>query len=361
MSDLVFGRDYEVCITRPPQIVEVSSGNRGSPRNVMAAVQDITMDGIASLRQGVIDFDYASAFTGQDSNWKMGGVNKIGEETIIFTPPLHMEADISYDSPNANGGSGKCTLRLYNLSNSSVNKIKKGYLVLVKAGYKTQGTLFSAFIGQIDKVSTDSTQDGTTITEIVCSERTRVKSQGSYQACFKFAAGTPIRAVFDKFIDTFNIIGIPEGQFDANEDMLKTLEEPLVINKPLTQALSDMCDSVNYIWTISGGRLYILPKYNWRPVQVVNITPDLVKGRIQALSSKSTEEPSEQDSSETTGIKVELFFTSAIRPENYVQIGYGDYSGLYKPTKINYDLGYTGGNWAVIAELQAVGAGSIKT
>lgn len=350
---IAYERDYAVYITRLDTWGDVFHNANGLPVNLLGAMDNITKEGIEGVKLGTgIDFDYTPLFMAYKAG--SGGVKNVVTQTgytKVFRPPLQMEAEVEYEGASSSGGSGNAVVKLYNLNRADIDDIKVGDVLTLEAGYKSQGSLFTAFVGMIDDVQMEGVGSPDKCLVITCSEGSIVKSRGYAQCSLKFPARTPLSDVFISLIEEFNKIGIPEGQFQQSAVTTSMLSRPYTINKPLGQALTDLCNMVYYTWLISNGKLYILPKDADRPVSTVNLTSNVVVGDITRLDT-NTPVSTKDKTPKPMGVKITQFFSPNVRPENHIAVTFGQYAGTYKPVKINYELSYRGDSWYAHAECQ---------
>ena len=116
--------------------------------------------------------------------------------------------------------------------------------------------------------------------------------------------------------------------------------------------MTKICDSVDLKWYLSKGKLYIEPKEEDLSVKYIDITSNHVIGKISINDNKSgvsTNDPS----TSTPGFTADVFHNAQIGLETYVQVGYGDYAGLYKPEEITHTLNWKNGPWKTTIKTQA--------
>lgn len=333
----VFGHKYELYIKLPTRLIdkhkEVGSCQAPSPalvgaRNVKNYYDFIDVTSITGY--SVPESDYLT----------------VESSPVLITNPIQMTADIEYGNNSNSKGSQTATIKLHNLSPTTLNNIKKNSAILLKAGYDTDKELPILFVGTVEKVTTEKN-----ITEISCKEGGNVLKTVIFQQ--KFAKGTTFLSVFITVMDAFAQQGIPTGNFYGNADSLRELQEPLNLSNTLESVLTELCNMLKFVWFISGGKLYVQPRDEDRVVEVLKVYPQNVIGNININDDSKAVSVTQKDD-ETSGISFTGFLNPDIRLETYVEVTYGDYIGTYKPTTIKHTLDWYNGPWQTKIEAMPV-------
>lgn len=329
----VFGHDYELYITIDDDIVARHHAATGYEGKIPTYLQNPYTE-VSTITGGFIDY------------------LTIGNKSLLIRPPLQMVADITYSKKAKGGGDPQTAeIKIYNLTDTTLSKIKKDAIVLLKAGYETDSELSTCFVGTVMKVSTESPKGSDRITTILCKDAGAVNK--SVQYVKKFGYNIRITDIFLDMMDAFADAGIPLGAFYGNERSKSYLQESFSFNEPLTTAITKMCNMIKYTWYISCGRLYIQPAEDDRLVDVYQLYPDQVIGALSVQDDKAGKPQSDPTKAEA-GVKGKVFFNGNLRLENYIEVMYGDKIGTYAPTKVTYNLNWKEGPWNVTFESQAV-------
>ena len=396
----VFGRDYELYVSRPRKnydtLVEQIAGNIALGEEVQRFDEE---EGNEFSTWLATDVNITGREIAERAVARARGdhIHTIPVEHYKITPPIHMEAELGATEATTEGSGTKGVIKVFNLSREAINYFQEGYPILLRVRYKTQSDFSDVFLGTIVKVYTQQAGSGDVVTTVVCSEEAVVKAQSTARAVFKLPYGSTYMDVFDEFIREFDEEGIPLGAFytegagyvykpqrslsgdRAFEESRRVntgqtasdgrptvfadygtiqservlflddvMEGAFRVNMPLSKAMSAFCASIGFVWMISLGKLYIMPDIVERPVEVVEINPDMVIGGIEP--SSETTKQSDQDNDAPSGIKLKVFFTPDIRAEHYIRISYGEHAGTYKPSKLKYTMQWHEGDWTIDVE-----------
>lgn len=341
MSD-IFGHKYEIYIRKPLELIQVHQESTGYEGNVVA---------LASPTAKVVSVNNTSAVnssrgvTTSDSSGYSDYLT-VDPGSVVIKDPIQMKASITYSNASTNGSNNVATISLFNLSKNTLSGIEKDCLLLLKAGYEKDSSLPIIFVGVIEKVSTHDNE-----TTIVCKEGGN--SLRSKHIVKKFNKGTTFLGLFISMMEEFEKVGIPRGSYFGNAATLHTLQEPLQVSGTLTEVMDKICSMLPAIgqmtWYVSGGKLHIHPKYDDRYVDMVDLKPSQIIGRV-ALSDENDGKTTGYTKTQQAGVKFTAYLNGMVRMENCIKIGYGDYPGLYKPVGIVYELDWKHGPWQMTVE-----------
>jgi len=150
----------------------------------------------------------------------------------ITADDLDVEFTVENDTDNK---AGQAEITIYNLSESSKQKIKKGDIVQLKAGYRNDYGII--FYGTIDKIWNE--RDGADIkTTIQASDSTKKLWTQAY-VVKKYPAGTSVTQVVK---DMFSLAGVPVGKVD---DPGITLLKDMVFEGTPKQIVDEVLALVN--------------------------------------------------------------------------------------------------------------------
>lgn len=345
----VFGHKYELYIRKPLELIQVHQESTGYEGNVVALASPTSQvvgvtrtSPIVSVGNGgVLDSSGYSDYLTVDTG------------SVVIKNPIQMEANITYINNGSNKSAPPATIKLYNLSKTTIQGIQKDCLLMLKAGYESDASLPIVFVGVVEKVSTQR-DDSSIVTTIVCKEGgNTLKSKTITKTWEK---GTLILSAFITMMDEFEKVGIPSGGFFGNAGTLQTFPDTTQLSGTLGKVLDELCAMLPNIsqmcWYISGGKLFIQPKYDDRYVDTINLEPSQVIGTISIDDDNLGEDTSKTQNMQA-GVKFTCYLNGRIRLENRVVVGYGDYMGTYKPTGIVYNLNWKNGPWQMSVETKA--------
>lgn len=331
----VFGHKYELYVRQPTELLEVVNGTTGYEGNVLALVK-------GKLKTVTPDYSKYSGSTG-NSDYLTVDVG-----SLLIKNPIQMDADVKYSSGVSTSTPQMATIRLFNLSENTIAQIGKDYAILLKAGWDTDNKLPITFVGTIDKVSTKR-EGANKVTEIVCKEGGTVLSSATYSK--SFPEGEKYQYVFLDLMQKFADCGIPTGLFLGNDKTTQGLGEPLKLSGLLSKQLTLLCDMLDYVWFISGGKLYVQPKNEDRYLDIVQVSASNALSISKHDDNKGASSVVSQAA--PAGVELVVFLNTEIRLETYVEILDGDYKGVYKPTEIKHKLNWHSGPWQTTLTCQA--------
>jgi len=333
----VFGHKYELYISPPDYLIEYHLGEDAQVSSLYLSPM-ITR---SSLTSGYIDY------------------RTIDPLAVKITNPIQMVANIKYGQSTSSGGDNQCEIKLYNLSDDTLSRIKDKSTVLLNAGYENEPAIKTVFIGNILNVST-TTESGSSVTTILCQEGRNVTD--SVRVKVKIYRNTSMIEVLNLLINKFKENGIPLGAFTDVEQnlLLRVLPETYVKNSSLKDAMTEFCNMVGFVWFISNGKLFVQPREVERAVDVFRVEPETIIDKIKPATDSSNKSSVQTVTSKELGVKFTTFFNADIRPESIFQITYGKYQGFYKPTSIEIDLNWQDGPWQTTVTCNKAGSLSLN-
>lgn len=188
-------------------------------------------------------------------------------------PPSPIRIKFDVDKPSSSFSKAK--IELYNLSTQSRQAIKKGYIVLIRAGYK--GIVDQVFVGNVSPYGIGAKRNGPDIvTTLECGggESAVVMSKLDKS----YGAGTTILQILQDCataLHTENAIN-PEGINAGLAIGIPTV----VFNKGFTARgpVSDTLDKIlkpqGLEWSVQNGNLNIVPKTSYNGQQAIVVSSD---------------------------------------------------------------------------------------
>lgn len=324
----VRGRKYELYITQP-------------------VLRHFSATGTDTGNAGIIVNEAVQSLVVPNGYYDMSTIN---DNSLLITNPIQMEADIEYGDVSSAGSPQKATIKLYNLSDSTIRSIRAKQTVLLNAGYETDSTLSMLFLGSIEKVSTEHDIPNK-VTTIVCTDAMAKKDM---QYSRTFMLGDSYDMVLLEMSDEFTKAGIITGYILGSPKSNARMIETLSLSGNLTKLLSDVCHSIDYVWFISRGRLYIQPKDEVRVVDIFEVYPKNIIGSVSPEDDKSATSSVDPSTQVAPGVKFTVFLSPDLTLDTTVKLMQGDYEGLYKPTKITHKLNWKDGPWQTELESKSV-------
>lgn len=347
----VFQRRYELYVVQPFKFEEIKTATSNAATE-LDVITDTNIDRLIGYNT------YSEARVTYD-------------DSLLITDPLQMEADIKYK--RGSGDSGASEIRIYNLSDATLNKIAANYTVLLKAGYRTDPELPVLFIGTINTVRTKR-EGSDKVTTLICKEGGLQQRDLQYNHCY--IRGTPYSQIIADMADYLNVNGIPtsllldsRGQkrqtryqliaTSATAGFKPSAPRPSVFDQIIDTAttgsynvsgnifssLTTLLDSIDYVWFISKGVVYIQPREAERFQDKVILSPDVVIGNLEPSDDQSRTSSQDPSNSAGIGIGATVFLDARFALENVVEIPSGLFTGTYMITEIKHKLNWHSGPW----------------
>lgn len=288
-----------------------------------------------------------------------------------------MTADIDSSKEGDTDNNTKTTIKLWNLSKEEQLFIKKGYAVILRAGYnqdisgnepppgiaspdfnadpKTLGSkdLPLVFVGEILSVSTEK-QGEDTETEIICTDGSwsfkGIRVSKTYPGVWNYYD------IIEDMIRTGTIkYGVRFGNIFEGQVMASLIYQPTidyVVNGYFLDELSRLCNSIGYKAFFCLGKIYIEPKYEVARKPTVNYRDDSELYYIRKEDDSNGEvEGSNED---LNAIEFAGPLDGRMSVVTQVRIGEGDYEGEWSVTSVAFKLDYEGTDWDVIVRAKAI-------
>lgn len=332
MAD-AFGHKYEIFVGEPSRLIETHNAPTAYDDNIPPLLK------APNLRKSSLTGGYIDYLT-IDSTFRR------------IADPIQMIAKIKYKEPKAGASLPQtAVIKLYNLSDLTLASLVTDALVVLNAGYEKDGKdLPLAFVGTVDHVSTQ-TEGENEVTTLMCTE-----------------GGNPIKSV--RFVDsypegrTYNFIllqmikkfkdnGIPLGRFQESDRTIQSVKEQVAYSGKLAKVLSDLCDSLDYVWFICRGKLYVQPKDQPRATAILKLKPENIIGKINPIKNK-VGIPSASADSALKGVKFTTFFNGDVGLQSYVNLKEGDFAGDYDIKVLDIHLNWADGPWVLKIETEEV-------
>lgn len=233
------------------------------------------------------------------------------------------------DSKSGKSNKNVTKIEVYNLSKSNQSFIKTDDTILLKAGYANNGELPLVYAGQVTKVTTRKVgQD--TITTLLCGAGAVVRKNARFSKAPR--RNETVKEVCEYFAGLCAMHGIPTGR------IFVPIELPIYFGYPCEgQLFTEMeifCDNYNLSAYVSLGKLYIEPIDITDISAVVQVNAENVKGSIRPQTDASGTTTGQ----EVTGLQFTTFLDGRISAAKKVEINYGDYSGDYKVTSVEFKM-----------------------
>lgn len=329
----IFGHKYELFVGEPSRLIE----KHNAPTAYDADRNPLSKE--PKLQRSLLTGGYIDYLT-VDATFRR------------ITDPIQMIAKIKYKEPKAGASTPQtAVIKLFNLSDTTLASIVADALVLLNAGYeKDKDSLPLAFVGTVDHVSTQE-EDGDQVTTLLCTEGGNVVK--SLRFVNSYPEGRTYNFILLQMIKAFKDNGIPLGRFQESDRTIQSVKEQVVYSGKLSKILTDLCVSLDYVWFICRGKLYIQPKDQPRASEILKVLPKNIIGKIQPIKNRVGVPTASADSA-LKGIAFSTFFNGDIGLQSYVNIVEGSFAGDYAIKKLDIHLDWANGPWALKIETEEV-------
>jgi|26BtaG_2_1085354.scaffolds.fasta_scaffold02386_6 hypothetical protein len=319
----------------------------GSPANLLKSTQntETAPPAPSSLTQN----DSSDVVVGGGSDSGYSDYSTVPSGAITLTD-LQIEASIDYNIAPAGKNSQPAVIKVFNLSDTTINFITAESSVILRAGYQKDEALPAIYTGQVVKVSTERVGPDY-VTTLVCSDGANILKNAKY---FKtYPKNTTYENILSDLISQFVSKGIVQGDFTVNERTSKAITRALVREGSLSASLSAVCNEIDYGWYITLGKLNVHPKEQNGLIESVDIIETNVKGVISQNDDKSSTSTFSK-ASKPQGIKLTTFLNGNITTNTTLKVKFGDYQGDYKIQSVSHKLNFRGDAWDTEIECQRI-------
>ena len=348
----VFQRRYELYIVQPFKYEEIKSATESKATE---------LDVINENSDRLIGYNTYSE------------TRVVYDDSLLITDPIQLEADIGYGKGSGSDGGGGAEIKLYNLSDKTIKRIQGNQTILLKAGYRTDAELPILYVGTIQKVN-NKKEGKDRVTTLICKEGGLQQRDLQYNHCY--IRGTTYSEIIADIADYLNRNGIPTSLLLSSRGIKRSTRTQLIVTSATSgfkessprpsvfdevvnqkslssinvsgnvfSSLTSICDSIDYIWFISKGVVYIQPREADRYQDFVELTPEVVVGNIAPSDDQSGISSNDPAAKVGTGINFTVFLDAKLALENYVKVGYGEYAGTYSIISLKHRLNWHNGPW----------------
>lgn len=324
----VFGHKYELYVGMPSRLVEMHNAPTPYDDEIPVSIKQPNLDK-SLLTGGYVDYLTV------DSTFRK------------ITNPIQLEANITYSEPKAGTTPQTATFKLYNLSDTTLQSIVPDALFVLNAGYEQDGDdLPTIFTGTVDSVVTSRD-----VTTVLCTEGGNGIKSIRYTN--SHPEGRTYNFILLQMIKKFKDNGIPLGRFQESDRTIQSVPEQVVYNGKLSKILTDLCKSLDYVWFICKGRLYVQPKDQPRAKEILDIKPENIIGKITPVKNKAGTPTASADTG-PQGIRFKTFLNGQVGLQSYVRVADKEYEGDYDIKKLTINLNWKEGPWEMILDTEGV-------
>lgn len=351
-----FLRDYELTIFNPEELIENLSTefipSTASEFTLPAALRGVS--GASASTTPLVDFRTVAR---NATSWK----------------DLQISCDIKNASRSMADTPPTSTITIYNLSDSSISKIKPTYTLKLSAGYKSTG-IGTIFNGTILNVITTRAKGGDTMTKMVCSDS---KFPMKYvRGSVSFPPEVTPRNVIHSLLSLLSEKGIPTGRFHAETEVTGFVPEDereftlpaalrgvesythtprATVDAPYKNGYSfegnvwdelrRVCESIKYRCSVRLGKIYVEQDIQSSVSRQLLI---LDPAQIVAKTSRWSDQTGEEAKSAPSGIKITTVLSHESGTADTLRITSGTHKGDWQIKGIEHKMKFIGGDWVTI-------------
>lgn len=340
----VFGRRYSLVIGKPAEIIKLTL-----PRTIInpTVIENSKSKPTVSGENVTVDY-------------------RVKPNRFIEIKELNMDAEIIYTVNNkSKGGNQNTTIKVYNLSEETKNRITKDSLVLLRAGYRQDFTtneeisedLPLVFCGTIMKVDTRRMNGGGFVTTLICGDN--VIPKNNLRISQSWPPNTTKYTVLKDMLNIVKANGVPIAKtFDFGTDippLRGTYLSGYNVEGKLFEEISKVALSLGMLFYTALGKVYVQWKDDPKVFGIVNITTDNLKRPIE--NSDDSEENVSAENESVKGITLLTFLNGNITPEKLIRVSNENdpsKDGDYNITSIKHTLNFEGDAWDTEVECKRV-------
>jgi hypothetical protein len=356
----VFNHRYEIYFSSPAKLVEVHEKAIG----IEAQLPELICKPLTRVTYSDFDFDNSGTYTDDNSLYEnQSATGREGTSRITggyldyltipantkrITNPIQLEATVSVKSGKSQGKTPDANIKLYNLSDDTLDAIEAGVSVVLKAGYETDSEIPIIFVGQVEAVQT-TTENQDRVTKITAKEATNTIKTTMFGRSYPI--GYDYQYIILDLINEFGKNGVPMGHFLGNARSASPLQEGSTYSGKLSECLSEVCEEIDFVWYTCKGKLYVQPADEPVLTETLTIEPQNVVGSIKPSNDKSGASAVDRKA-ENMGITFDTFLNGDTTANSRIRVNYGRFYGDYLPDEITHKLNWKRGPWTTTVKCQ---------
>lgn len=244
----------------------------------------------------------------------------------ISNDSLDCEFDIPFDDDTE---ANEAEITIYNLTNKTINAMKRGAKITVKAGYgKDTGVIFSGYISHKKTVWEDDDKV-TTINAIDSKNRKErdIKSKS-------FGKGTKASYILRKLV---NDLGLPVAVFKIKRNHV--YKDKVTVDGGIMENIKKYAKICGVSAYICKSKVYVCP-LNYKESTVFNLSADT---GLLSLSEFEEEEKNEDYKDKTKGYEVKMLLQHQIQTGSTIKLNTKNVKGTFRVREGSHE--YDGSNF----------------
>lgn len=261
-------------------------------------------------------------------------------DVTIKNDELDMEFDIPFDDDTE---ANEAEITVYNLTNKTINAMKRGQKITVTAGYgKDTGLIFSGYIST-KKTKWEDTDKVTTITAI--DNKGKKERELTSMA---FAKGTKASAILKKLVSK---LGMPVAVFKTSRDY--TYKDKTTVDGGLMENIHKYASICGVSAYICKSKVYVAP-LTYGEHDTFNLSADTGLLECSEFEEENTEE---KYTDHIKGLNVKMLLTHKVQTGSILNINTKNIKGVYRVREGSH----TYDNDEFLTTVKAISFSSIKT
>jgi len=244
----------------------------------------------------------------------------------ISNDSLDCEFDIPFDDDTE---ANEAEITIYNLTNKTINAMKRGAKITVKAGYgKDMGVIFSGYISHKKTVWEDNDKV-TTINALDSNNRKErdIKSKS-------FGKGTKASYILRKLV---NDLGLPVAVFKIKRNHV--YKDKVTVDGGIMENIKKYAKICGVSAYICKSKVYVCP-LNYKESTTFNLSADT---GLLSLSEFEEEEKNEDYKDKTKGYEVKMLLQHQIQTGSTIKLNTKNVKGTFRVREGSHE--YDGSNF----------------
>lgn len=283
----------------------------------------------------------------------------IGEPTKsgILIKDLNIVFTIAKSDGSDERSSGTATIKVYNLSSTSINRLQKDDAILLQVGYKTDAAEpLVLFTGDVLSVSSIKV-GGQLVTTLICQEGYVPKRQGYTSRSFTGGDNAPTVGDIIREIVTLDL-GLPVAQLNNGDlgdsaGIHKKFQQNTTYVGGSANVLNILTKNHNLTWIVRDGSVYVYPiNGSTKGIYVTKLSAATgMIGSPERLITNANRLKDDKDLKQ--GYKVRVLMNPAITLGDLVVLDspYVKTKEVFRISKINVKGEFEGSDWTMMLQL----------
>lgn len=247
--------------------------------------------------------------------------------------------------------SNTCDIQLTNLSDASINTIRKRNLaVILKVGYNGNNKVL--FSGMTSEVDTDEGSSSDRVTSVKC-----VPADGLYYAptiSRTFPAGTTPREIISFLIGQSTALS--RASFNS-DNIDKKFPFGYPVEGSVQEIMNELSRDFDFNYRIDGSRIYVNDPNRYQSPSSVErafvVSPNTGLIGVPTFATADGKK-NEKDKTAKEGVKFKALLNPLLQPGQAVKIDDTTITGIFRINTASYSGDWRGNNWEVTCQCSKI-------